>query len=463
MQATLQDTLSERIKNSLRTMRRQILDVPPPIEMQKVSERLTNKYGMSDMGLSTVDIVALADELGRIIQIQGIEGLRVQPKRKLRCYAWTLYLSRRGTRFIDDVRITSALLSLYGVNSTGAIANCIHMYLKNYDESSPGNEVLRAFIEKRVVEYEGKSRRLLQWKEKAFLFSRHGPLFLHKKIVVCENSKGFESIIKDLGFKGDIAAGEFLAAAVKYYFSSNEVRLTDKVKKLHARLTFNDGSKTIRFPQVLPVVANQLLTMQAATADAATQDALINFFLVYLGDPRVPGNRAKWNGVSSEARAIVQQWLSKKTLDLFFTIVKRTAVDSMWSYRQKFWSAYLPHVANTWVFLGPDAAYIARSVRDDNLSYGILDGATSNQSVFLILIGNFVFGEWSHNGKLRVWRVDNCPVSFGANRMNQPQIKNASNLMEWVHSSPSTYFWQRSVANWIFRYTGIVVEGRNYR
>ena len=194
-------------------MRRQILDVPPPIEMQKVSERLTNKYGMSDMGLSTVDIVALADELGRIIQIQGIEGLRVQPKRKLRCYAWTLYLSRRGTRFIDDVRITSALLSLYGVNSTGAIANCIHMYLKNYDEGSPGNEVLRAFIEKRVVEYEGKSRRLLQWKEKAFLFSRQGPLFLHKKIVVCENSKGFESIIKDLGFKGDIAAGEFADVA----------------------------------------------------------------------------------------------------------------------------------------------------------------------------------------------------------------------------------------------------------
>ena len=454
--------LNEETKKRLRKNCR-FFTLPPSLEMQKVSEHLTNKYGISDTVLSMEDVSALAAEMYRVIKNQGLEGLRRQPKRKLRKYPWTLYHSRSGTRFIDDVKITSSLLSCYGDNATGAIANCIHVYLKNYDEDAPGNEVLREFIENRVVEYEGKSRRLLQWQERSFLFWRQGPLALHQRIGLGSNSKGFESAIKDLGFKGDTAAGNFLATAVKYYFSSNEVRLADKVKNLHARLTINDGSRNIRFPQLLPVVANQLLTLQVATADATTQDALINFFLVYLGDPRVPGNRAKWDGVSAEARKIVQQWLSKKTLDLFFTIVKRTALDSMWSYRQKFWSAYLPHITNTWVFLGPDAAYIARSIRDANLSYGVLDGATSNQSVFLISIGNYVFGEWSHNGKLRVWRADHCPVSFGANRMNQPQIKNAPNMNEWVHSSPSTYFWQRSVANWIFRYTGIAIESRNYR
>ena len=453
--------LNEDIKKRLRK-NCQLFELPPSIEMQKVSEHLTNKYGMSDTVLSTQDISTLAAEMNQVIKKHGLEGLQNQPKRQLRKYPWTLYHSRNGSRFIDDVKITSSLLSCYGVNATGAIANCIHVYLKNYDEGAPGNEILRSFIENRIVEYEGKSRRLLQWKERAFLFSRQGPLFFHKKIVVGESYKDFDSTIRDMGFKGDIAAGNFLAIAVKYYFLSNEVRLTDKVKNLHARLTINDGSRNIRFPQLLPVVANQLLTMQVATTAAATQDALINFFLVYLGDPRVPGNRAKWSEVSQEAKKIVQQWLSKKTLDLFFTIVKRTAVDSMWSYRQKFWSAYLPHIANTWVFLGPDAAYIARSIRDTDLSYGVLDGATSNQSVFLISIGNYVFGEWSHNGKLRVWRADQCPVSFGASRMNQPQIKNVPNMNEWVHSSPATYFWQRTVANWISRNTGIVIDGRNY-
>lgn len=454
--------LNEETKKRLRK-NFQLLELPPSIEMQKVSEHLTNKYGMSDTGLSMQDVSALAAELNLVIKTRGLEGLRNQSKKKLRKYPWTLYHSRNGSRFIDDVKITSSLLSCYGNNATGAIANCIHVYLKNYDEGAPGNELLRAFIEKRVIEYDGKSRRLLQWKERSFLFLRQGPIALHQRIGLGENSKGFERVIIDLGFKGDIAAGNFLATTVKYYFLSNEVRLADKVKNFHARLTFNDGSRNIRFPQLLPVVANQLLTMQVATTAAATQDALINFFLVYLGDPRVPGNRAKWNGVSPEAKKIVQQWLSRKTLDLFFTIVKRTAVDSMWSYRQKFWSAYLPHIANTWVFLGPDAAYIARSIRDADLSYGVLDGATSNQSVFLISIGNYVFGEWSHNGKLRVWRADQCPVSFGASRMNQPQIKNAPNMNEWVHSSPSTYFWQRNVANWIFRNAGIAIESRNYR
>ena len=240
--------LNEETKKRLRK-NFQLLELPPSIEMQKVSEHLTNKYGMSDTGLSMQDVSALAAELNLVIKTRGLEGLRNQSKKKLRKYPWTLYHSRNGSRFIDDVKITSSLLSCYGNNATGAIANCIHVYLKNYDEGAPGNELLRAFIEKRVIEYDGKSRRLLQWKERSFLFLRQGPIALHQRIGLGENSKGFERVIIDLGFKGDIAAGNFLATTVKYYFLSNEVRLADKVKNFHARLTFNDGSRNIRFPQ----------------------------------------------------------------------------------------------------------------------------------------------------------------------------------------------------------------------
>ena len=118
--------LNEDTKKRLRK-NCQLFELPPSIEMQKVAEHLTNKYGMSDTDLSMQDVSALAAEMNLIIKARGLEGLRNQSKRQLRKYPWTLYHSRNGSRFIDDVKITSSLLSCYGVNATGAIANCIHV------------------------------------------------------------------------------------------------------------------------------------------------------------------------------------------------------------------------------------------------------------------------------------------------------------------------------------------------
>jgi hypothetical protein len=87
--------------------------------------------------------------------------------------------------------------------------------------------------------------------------------------------------------------------------------------------------------------------------------------------------------------------------------------DSIWQYRQKFWTAYFKagHIDEAWVALGPDAAAVLKRLDDTKqLKYANLLGSESSQSILLIRIGQIIFCEWSHNGRLRAQRMDS-PVS----------------------------------------------------
>ena len=81
----------------------------------------------------------------------------------------------------------------------------------------------------------------------------------------------------------------------------------------------------------------------------------------------------------------------------------------------------------------------------------------SNHSVFACQIGKFIFIEWSHNGKLRVWDKDSAPDIFGRREISKNEIVMADNLPlgEWVHSGNSSNKWQQDVDVWIHRNCGI--------
>lgn len=140
------------------------------------------------------------------------------------------------------------------------------------------------------------------------------------------------------------------------------------------------------------------------------QSRLIAFLLKHYGDPRIGKNL--WHGVSAEAIRVLIGWINGRTLEAFFRILQETA-DSIWQYRQKFWTAYFKagHIDEAWVALGPDAAAVLRRLDDTKqLKYANLLGSESSQSILLIRIGQIIFCEWSHNGRLRAQRIDS-PVS----------------------------------------------------
>ncbi len=142
-----------------------------------------------------------------------------------------------------------------------------------------------------------------------------------------------------------------------------------------------------------------------------------DFCVDVLGDPRFEG--FGWTKVDSAAKSLLLRWLTGRTLDAFFDVLRHTA-DSIWKYRQDFWTAYYRsgHITEAWAVLGPNARrYIHKKNRGAaaDLAYGKLGGQyDESQSVLLMRIGDFVFCEWSHNGKLRAASVHSstCPAMY---------------------------------------------------
>ena len=178
----------------------------------------------------------------------------------------------------------------------------------------------------------------------------------------------------------------------------------------------------------------------------------IDSFNKVLGDPRFGYKSVRWSSVSNHSRNIFLRWIAEKDLDLFFKVIEETAVDSMWSYRKNFWEKYLPYISKTWVYFGRDALNYVRRIDSDKTKYGRLGkGCLPDHSVFAFQIEKFIFVEWSHNGKLRVWLEEDAPDVFYKHELEKNTVTGAMPfpLQEWVHSGKNAYGWQGRVEAWI--------------
>ena len=140
-------------------------------------------------------------------------------------------------------------------------------------------------------------------------------------------------------------------------------------------------------------------------------------------------------------------------METFFRIVKETALDRQWAYREKFWREHLPRIINTKIFLGSAAQM--KLTDGVALNRGRLTGAAANQSVLVFQIGRYIFSEWSHNGKLRAHKPTVTTDLFGEQKILFDEDKINRDFLvrnfvaEWAHSSPQTDFWQREVDAWL--------------
>ena len=145
----------------------------------------------------------------------------------------------------------------------------------------------------------------------------------------------------------------------------------------------------------------------------ATKKALQSFFLYHFRDPRLPSSKQKWSGIPEDARRVVVRWLVERVLEQFFMLLKDTALDEHWRYREAFWRAFLKRgvIDDIWFVLGPRAADVLSKTRDDAEGIettGRLSGAQSGQSVLLLRMPGVTIAEWSHSGSCHMW-LDDMP------------------------------------------------------
>ena len=138
------------------------------------------------------------------------------------------------------------------------------------------------------------------------------------------------------------------------------------------------------------------------------RDEVLDLLRTYVGDPRT--QPARWADTSDDTRRVVRSWLARVTLIAFFDVIGRHAdvagLAHHWQARRKFWSACLKKgwISDSWLVLGGNVRRDVELDRELRGNFGRLsEGRAANHSALLIRIGQTVFVEWSHNGKLYAW------------------------------------------------------------
>lgn len=337
-------------------------------------------------------------------------------------------------------------IQLLDAKKTSHMRRLFYVYLSQYDDSKKTEiiaKILQNVFSKNLIKTKNK---FLQGAKEHHLF-----FFSDRRMSLMSNlihaSGNLRNVMVKLDLPSTLQDCNFLAKSLQIYFLHDNYMLEGQYQ------LFKEIKEKGIFSSLYPLTADCLIPkIDSSTSinKMKYKKLALDDFYYLLGDPRFGVKTVKWNTVSDHARKIFLHWLAESDLNLFFKIIEETAVDDMWSYRKSFWQRYLPFITNTWVFFGKEAIKYVGRLTGTHMNYGQLGkGCLANQSVFAFKLGKFVFVEWSHNGKLRVWMEEDAPDVFGNRLLHKDSIVNSFPLQEWIHAGKNTNHWQNNVSWWI--------------
>lgn len=359
--------------------------------------------------------------------------------------------------------------------STRPIRTLLVEFLRTYPTQLDTFEELRGLLYSNITDVETLSLR--KWRQRCDQFGLlekdSSGLFV-EKLVLHEEDK-VEEVLTQAGFEGMLSRGRFFESGIFVFLpqvskllKSNELHSTQLTRFLKI-LVFDDG---LRFDNrsVRVAIAESLLEpFVNANLAKEVREILEPFFLQYFGDPRLPSGKPNWIKVPEEFRQVVTRWLAEQALDAFFQVVRETALDHHWSYRQAFWKAYFKNhlIYDAWFVLGPRALHIMRSLPErETFSCGLLQGASRDQSVLLLRMHGATVAEWSHNGSCRVWLDGNTSAPELHREHNTPyrgdDLRSKSADLIQPHRGSEAARWQGAIARWLQNNIGAHVEYSDY-
>jgi DNA mismatch repair protein MutH len=116
------------------------------------------------------------------------------------------------------------------------------------------------------------------------------------------------------------------------------------------------------------------------------------------GNPWLPSNVHKWEGVTSEARQMVGDWLKLEFIELFFTKLAQDGLSD--TRRVKFWTRYVPLIENIHFALGshamfsPERDFAELRKKLKGLTVSLEDNRPYNNA-FVMTMGDLVAVEFS--------------------------------------------------------------------
>ena len=353
----------------------------------------------------------------------------------------------------------------------GPVRELLKQFLGVYPVDLPTFEDLRQLLRKTVEGSSSPSLRAWQHRCQEFGFLRKdGDLSFVGKLVSATDF--VDDFLVQAGLEAGLARCGFLKSGIRKYLPNVSTRLTRediddtqlarvlKLLECEGKLRFEEQSICVK-------VASALLGPYVGTPPPAhTRDQLQRFFLHHFGDPRLPSGRHRWYGVGEEVRHVVSRWLVKEALDGFIRLVKETALDQHWRYRERFWMACFNQgiIDDAWFVLGSRARILLRRLEDHRPgATGRLSGASPEQSVLLLRMSGVTIAEWSHNGSCRMWLDGNkdAPKLYQGRDYSGAELRRGSDLSQ-RHDGSEFGRWQDQVARWLRENIGASIGRGEY-
>lgn len=371
---------------------------------------------------------------------------------------------------------------LAGGRPTRAVRALLHEFLRVYPVELPTLEDWRKLLCRAVENCPtlvppSLSKRQRQCQEFG-LVDPNGDMALVRKLV--ESDGDMEQLLQDAGLGAGLARCGFLKSGVRRYlseFGSRPARNAAEITQLERLLRLLECDGRLRFGERgdrVAAAAGLLGPFVDPPTEPSTEheQLLRPFFLSHFGHPHLPRDKGKWSGVPEEFRRVVMQWFVKLQLDRFFLLIRKTALDRHWRFREAFWTAFFRQnvIEDISLVLGPNALQLLRYVSEQDgggadphaAPCGQLRGTDGSQSVLLIRLPGVTVAEWSHNGRCRFW----LDGTAGAPRLHQTKyfrhdLTKGEDFSQ-VHHGSENGSWQDKIARWLRENTGLRIDRAEY-
>jgi hypothetical protein len=450
-------SLSERLEDlrHARAIIRRLPRVPQKLLVERSFDRISARFERLKP-ITQVDYDALVEKLRYAAKSRSISGLSL---REMRLAASCLFDGEQRRLADDDVLLDQYLDALRSIGSRIAIKRLIHCYCVHFNPRHRGIQRIGAFLREAISSIEGR----WEWRERQRSQMLFDPAQAPQRLTLLTiDSKNPREELEKVGL-----TGQLLVSGLSSCVFLNALKIIQK--RLEADANPEEVDRAVAWVQNerggmyfsahRGALANALLLpWTKKDPDHACRQKLQSYLLDNWSDPRIDGG--SWIGTDEAARDVLIRWLAQATLEQFLKVVDRVAAKHQWDYRRAFWNAYIEKrvVGNAWVAFGSEGTHVATGLAEETgdalmRRFATLGGAGANQAVLLLRIGDLVVADWSHNGRLRIWRRGNPKAPEFNMKSYVAMDLRADCDFDTVHLPPDG--WQGKAEAYIRRNTGI--------
>jgi len=295
-----------------------------------------------------------------------------------------------------------------------------------------------------------------------------------------ENEQLPQTVLRKLGLSGQqinqgigrevyVSGMRLIYSLLENAPSSNVVGIAANWHGEPGTAPYSDGNRIL--------AETLLMSTEGRDLSEDLKDNILDILVSRIGDPRTKSH--KWEQMPRAAE-VARRWLMRLALRQFLDVVDDVAYPGHWDYRRAFWVAFekAGAISEAWVAFGPAGAHRAREVFGEKTGFGNLvtgygrwggvsKAIEKGHAVLIMKIGEFTTVDWSHNGRCIIWETQDktSPALYQTKYVagDLAPLDKPNGGLEQTHAGSNNFAWQRHVADFIGKKTGIKLNDRDFR